>query len=587
MAARMRDRLAGVFGAAHVFMDVDNLLAGQRFDKELEKALVQTDVFLAVIGPRWIDLFNQRRASGERDYVHEEISGALKRGIMVVPILIEGTPLPRADALPEDIRELVLHQKHAIGHEQFGRDVAGLADAIRLVRKSAGSTFSLPSVRAASLGWMTTGAVGAVSATWVLAYYSGVPVPWPWSPPGQNAASRASGTEALQKQLANLNAEVGREQEARGRAEVEAKRQADLASMARRDLEGRQKAEAEVAAKRKVEEDRQARAATEAERQRLAAIKIEEDRQRVAAEARRKSEEDARRAAVDAKAKSDEEARRTAELQRLKAEQAAKAQTEADARRQASAVATMTQPPPISTQLPGGAVLFGVQNIGFVRDRDLIIVGENLGQFDRVQLRVLENSVHINDLEIVYVDSTKLNLVINSSVEQNTRTRWLDIGGTKFIKEINVSYRSRPGFKGQARIEVYGQFAQGWLGANGRGRQYNEGWVLLGAQTAGRFLRTEIDRIEVGRNEGLFKSIRVTVKDRALVFDELHVVYGNGAEEVIPIKTIVAANSTFGPVALKGGNLAIRELRGRYRSAIVDAKAVGRGAAVVEIWARY
>ncbi len=239
------------------------------------------------------------------------------------------------------------------------------------------------------------------------------------------------------------------------------------------------------------------------------------------------------------------------------------------------------------TQLPGGAVLFGVQNVGFIRDRDVIRVGANLGQFDRIQLRVLDNDVHINELDVVYVDGTTQKLVVNADVKQNTRTQWLNITGTKFIKEINMNYRSRPAFRGQARIEVYGQIADGWLGPNGRGRQFNEGWVLLGAQTAGRFLRAEVDRIEVGRNEGLFKRVRVTVKDRALVFDELRIVYGNGEEEVIPVKTTVAANSTFGPVDLKGGNRVIREIRARYRSAIVDAKAVGRGAAVVEIWGQH
>lgn len=239
------------------------------------------------------------------------------------------------------------------------------------------------------------------------------------------------------------------------------------------------------------------------------------------------------------------------------------------------------------TQLPGGAILFGVQNVGFLRDRDAIRVGANLGQFDRIQLRVLDNDIFINELEVNYVDGTSQKLVVNSDVKQNTRTRWLDITGTKFIKDISLNYRSRPSFKGQARIEVYGQLASDWLGANGRGRQYNEGWVLLAAQTAGRFLRAEVDRIEVGRNEGLFKRIRVTVKDRALVFNELRVVYGNGEEEVIPVKTTVAANSTFGPVDLKGGNRVILEIRARYRSAIVDAKAVGRGAAVVEIWGQH
>jgi|LNFM01.1.fsa_nt_gb hypothetical protein len=253
--------------------------------------------------------------------------------------------------------------------------------------------------------------------------------------------------------------------------------------------------------------------------------------------------------------------------------------------------ATPTAPVPQTaqpgTQLPGGAVLFGVQNVGFIRDRDVIRVGANLGQFDRIQLRVLDNDVFINELEVNYVDGSSQKLVVNSDIKQNTRTSWLNITGTKFIKDINMSYRSRPALKGQARIEVYGQIAEGWLGPNGRGRQFNEGWVLLGAQTAGRFLRAEIDRIEVGRNEGLFKRVRITVKDRALVFDEMRIVYGNGEEEVIPVKTTVAANSTFGPVDLKGGNRVIREIRARYRSAIVDAKAVGRGAAVVEIWGQH
>jgi hypothetical protein len=37
-------------------MDVDNLKPGQRFDVELAKALDACDVFIAVIGPRWMEL---------------------------------------------------------------------------------------------------------------------------------------------------------------------------------------------------------------------------------------------------------------------------------------------------------------------------------------------------------------------------------------------------------------------------------------------------------------------------------------------------------------------------------------------------
>jgi hypothetical protein len=133
------DGLVRRFGKANVFMDVDKLLAGQRFDRELDKALARCAVFIAVIGPRWMDLLSARTTSGARDYVREEIATALKRGIVVVPVRAgqEGRmlALPRADDLPQDIRDLVLHQKHDVAHESFGRDLADLISAIRIVQR--------------------------------------------------------------------------------------------------------------------------------------------------------------------------------------------------------------------------------------------------------------------------------------------------------------------------------------------------------------------------------------------------------------------------------------------------------------------
>ena len=133
-AARLRDRLAAAFGAQNVFMDVDNLMAGQRFDQELAKALNDCDVLLAVIGPHWERVLAERARSGGRDYVREEIAGALQRGIVVIPVLIERVPMPAIEALPEDIRSLVLHQKHDVSHERFGRDVTELVQAIKQMR---------------------------------------------------------------------------------------------------------------------------------------------------------------------------------------------------------------------------------------------------------------------------------------------------------------------------------------------------------------------------------------------------------------------------------------------------------------------
>ena len=231
-------------------------------------------------------------------------------------------------------------------------------------------------------------------------------------------------------------------------------------------------------------------------------------------------------------------------------------------------------------------VLFGSQHVGFGVDRDVIRVGGEIGKFDRMRLRVLDNDVHINEIKVIYSNGEPDTLAVGQEIKQNTFTKWLDLKGDRFIREVQLSYRSKPSFKGQATVEVYGDYAEGWLGPNGEGRKYNQGWVLLAAQTAG-FIGFDKDVIPVGKNEGGFKRIRVTVRDRAITLNEIRVVYGSGQEDIVPVKARVDAGSTYGPIDLKGGTRVIREIEARYRSRLIDASAKGKGRAVVEIWGQH
>ena len=169
-AARVRDGLTARLGRSSVFMDVDNLLAGQRFDQELAKALAASDVLVAVIGVRWMDVLRSRATSGERDYVREEIAGALKRQIAVIPLRVgrEGqlAQLPRPDELPEDIRELVLYQKQDVTHEHYGRDIAGLAEAVIAGRKGRRTEWST-----ARKAWLWLGVGAAVASLTIAAFF--------------------------------------------------------------------------------------------------------------------------------------------------------------------------------------------------------------------------------------------------------------------------------------------------------------------------------------------------------------------------------------------------------------------------------
>jgi hypothetical protein len=239
------------------------------------------------------------------------------------------------------------------------------------------------------------------------------------------------------------------------------------------------------------------------------------------------------------------------------------------------------------TATAGGDVLFGAQYVGFGVDRDVIRVGNEIGKFDRIRLRVLDNDIHINELKVVYANGESDTLAVNADIPKNSRTNWIDLKGDRFIKEIQMVYKSKPSFRGQARIEVFGQYADGWLGPQGEGRKYNQGWVLLGAQTAG-FVGFDKDVIPVGRNEGGFRKIRVTVRDRAITLNEVAVVFTDGSQEVIPVRTRVDAGGTYGPVDLKGEKrIAIDRIEAKYRSRFFDASARGKGAAIVEVWAQH
>jgi hypothetical protein len=238
----------------------------------------------------------------------------------------------------------------------------------------------------------------------------------------------------------------------------------------------------------------------------------------------------------------------------------------------------------------GNDVMFGYQNVGFALDRDIIKVGGEAGKFDRIRLRVLGNDIHIVSLKVVYIDSSSEDLAIDAEVKANKKTQWLELKNENFIREIQMVYRSSPSLKGQARVEVTGQYAKGWLGSGGEGRQYNEGWVLLGAQTAG-FTGFDHDTIGVGENEGGFTRLRIVAKDRAITLKEIRVKFASGPDEVFTMRERIDPGTPYGPLEFKGGQAPIRVIEARYRSRfdlMKGLKSVIEGKpAVVEIWGQH
>lgn len=246
---------------------------------------------------------------------------------------------------------------------------------------------------------------------------------------------------------------------------------------------------------------------------------------------------------------------------------------------------------PKETDTPAGKasdseVLFGVQDVGFLVDRDVIRVGAEIGKFDRVRLRVLKNDIHITDLKVLYENGDLETLISDAKLRKNRKTDWIDLNRSDFIKEFQVVYRSRPDFKGQARLEVFGEFADGWLGPDGEGQRYNNGWVLLGTDTAGSIGFDKV-KIPVGDNEGGFKKLRVSVKDRDITMTNLAVVYEGGDKDQLEKDRVrIAADEAFGPLELEQ-DASIKEILATWRSRAFATSKRDRAYATVEVWAHH
>jgi hypothetical protein len=259
------------------------------------------------------------------------------------------------------------------------------------------------------------------------------------------------------------------------------------------------------------------------------------------------------------------------------------------AKRRRRDVGTRETSPETSAIPPGkasnGEVLFGVQDVGFLVDRDVIRVGSEIGKFDRIRLRVLRNEIYVTDLKAVFDDGTTETLLTDAKIGADRKTDWIALKHSGFIKEIQLVYRSKPDFKGEARVEVFGEYEAGWLGPNGEGKKYNDGWVLLGTDTAGSVGFDKV-KIPVGQNEGGFKQLRVSVKDRDITMTNLAVVYTDGAKDEVEANRIkVEADKAFGPVDLKKG-ATIKEIEATWRSRALATSKRDRAYATVQVWAK-
>ena len=132
-AGRLFDILSSHFGRENTYMDLDTIEGGDDFAKVIEQKINVSDVLVAVIGSSWLAVAAKdgtRLADDPRDFVRLEIGEALARGIRVIPVLVGGALMPRAEDLPQDLRTLCDRQAVEIRDAHFHADAEQLAEVL-------------------------------------------------------------------------------------------------------------------------------------------------------------------------------------------------------------------------------------------------------------------------------------------------------------------------------------------------------------------------------------------------------------------------------------------------------------------------
>lgn len=135
-AGRIYDRLVEAFGKDNIFKDIDSIPMGSDFRGKIREAVAQCEVQLAIIGSQWLDIKDEqykRRLDNPGDFVRIEIESALQRdGCLVIPILVDNAPMPQADDLPPDLRELAFKNATVVRDDpDFHSDVSKIIRALK------------------------------------------------------------------------------------------------------------------------------------------------------------------------------------------------------------------------------------------------------------------------------------------------------------------------------------------------------------------------------------------------------------------------------------------------------------------------
>jgi uncharacterized protein YukJ len=140
---RDRIRVDDELRNARVFLDLEDLRPGERYQADLRRSIAASDAVIVVIGRAWIRRINELQE--EKDVLRFELAHALRSQVPIIPVAVDGMTLPEELALPSDIAALAELHQLIIPDAYFDVGMKKLLDVLRAIKPAQrGSLASQP-----------------------------------------------------------------------------------------------------------------------------------------------------------------------------------------------------------------------------------------------------------------------------------------------------------------------------------------------------------------------------------------------------------------------------------------------------------
>lgn len=138
-AGRIKDYLMTNFGEEKIFFDTHSIRPGKSFKKYIQEQISTSNLVLVVIGPQWLTLSHsdsgKRRLDDPKDFVKWEVSLAIENNLEIIPILLDGTPMPHREHLPKGLQKLPDYNAYELTAKSFSREIKNLCEKLEEILK--------------------------------------------------------------------------------------------------------------------------------------------------------------------------------------------------------------------------------------------------------------------------------------------------------------------------------------------------------------------------------------------------------------------------------------------------------------------